>query len=252
MSWARFPYRRRPVKRMAVSRVFAKEINATLARLGISQREAAKRTRISPGYVSNMCLGQVPSLGKLLQFISGLEIDPEPMLQAAGYPQVSLPGQSAPAPMVRAFETPSSTVPLLGEVPGGNWRLAAQEASETYPIHQVYHGCTDFCLRIIGDSMWPHLQEGDVVGVKAQSTAEPGQVVVARMGDEVTVKRLLCERGQWLLSPFNPLYQPMHIDFDSADFAILGVVAWHTHDWLLGDDRVARRQRRSAAKRPAG
>jgi SOS-response transcriptional repressor LexA len=245
-------YERHLIIPMAVSRVFAKEVNATLARLGISQREAAKRSRISPGYISNMCLGQVPSLGKLLQFISGLDIDPEPLLQSAGYPQISLPGQTPPHPVVRPFETSTCTVPLLGEVPGGNWRLAAQETTESYPVHQVYRDLTNFCLRIVGDSMWPHLQDGDVVGVKAQSTADQGQVIVARLGEEVTVKRLICERGEWMLAPFNPVYQPIHIDFDSPDFAILGVVAWHTHDWLLSDDRVAIHRQRQRKPRPAG
>lgn len=223
---------------MPVSQRFAKEVTATLVQLGISQREAAKRTHISPGYISNMCLGQVPSLGKLLQFVSGLGINAAPLIAAAGYPAVSLPGQTTAQPVVRAFEEPTCEVPLLGEVPGGNWRLAAQEASQHYPIHQAYRDVTDFCLRVVGDSMWPHLQPGDIVGVRAQSTADAGQLVVARLGDEVTVKCLHQERNRWVLSPFNPYYQPIPIDFDNPEFAVIGVVAWHTHDWLLGDDRV--------------
>jgi len=227
---------------MPVLHQFAKEITATLVRLGISQREAAKRTRISPGYISNMCLGQVPSLEKILQFTSGLGVDPTPLLAAAEYPQVTLPGQRTDRPVIRPFETPADEAPLLGEVPGGNWRLAVQEAAEGYPIHRAYQEVTDFCLRMVGDSMWPHLQAGDIIGVKAQPTAESGQVIVARLGDEVTVKCLRHERGQWQLTPFNPLYQPIPIEWHNPDFAVIGLVAWHTHDWLLNDDRVAYRQ----------
>ena len=233
---------------MPVSNRFAKEVTTLLVRLGISQREAAKRTRISPGYVSNMCLGQVPSMGKLLQFTSGLGVDPEPLMAAAGYPAVRFPGLSHPEPVVRAFEQPGETVPLLGEVPGGDWRLAARGTSEHYPIHQAYAEVTDFCLRIVGDSMWPHLQEGDIVGVKAQHAADHGQIVVARLGDEVTVKCWRFEQGHYLLAPFNPLYQPISIELDNPDFAIVGIVAWHTHDWLLGDDRVTLRKQKGGKR----
>ena len=170
---------------MPVSPKFAHEVTATLVRLGISQREAAKRSRISPGYVSNMCLGQVPSMAKILQFAAGLEIEPTALLEAAGYPAVTLPGQPEPPAPVRAFEAPDVLVPLLGEVRGGDWRLAGENASEQFPIHHAYAAVTDFCLRVVGDSMWPHLQPGDIVGVKAQTTAASGQVVIARLGEEI-------------------------------------------------------------------
>jgi len=231
---------------MPVSQRFAREVSATLVRLGISQREAAKRSRISPGYISNMCLGQVPSLGKLLQFAGNLGLDPALLLNAAGYPEVSLPGQSPETPTIRQHEDPNGSVPMLGDVPGGDWRLAVADSAEAYPIHQAYQGVTDFCLRVVGNSMWPHLQNGDVVGVRAQPSAESGQVVVARLGDEVTVKCLRRERSRWLLAPFNPEYQPIPVDPESPDFAIIGVVAWHMHDWLLGDDRVALRRQKAA------
>jgi SOS-response transcriptional repressor LexA len=218
---------------MPVSTLFAREITLALVRLGISQREAAKRTRISPGYISNMCLGQVPSLGKLLQFVSALGLEPGPLMEAAGYPQVALSGQETSELTVRSFE-PNASVPVLGLVPGGDWRLAARESTEHYPIHQAYEQITDFCVRVVGESMWPHLQPGDIVGVKAQRTADSGQLVVARFGDEVTIKCWRYERGGWLLAPFNPLYQPITVDMADEDFALLGIVAWHTHDWLVG------------------
>ena len=196
---------------MSVSGFFAKEMSATLARLGISQREAARRTGISPGYLSNMCLGKVPGMGKLLQFTGGLHIDPDPLLAAAGYPQASL-------------------------------QPAGGHAAEDYPIHPAYREITDFCLRVVGNSMWPHLQDGDIVGVKAQPVADSGQVVVARLGDEVTVRRLSLQQGVWQLEPFNAEFKPIPVDLGNPDFVILGIVAWHSHDWLADVKNTGKRK----------
>lgn len=196
---------------MTVSKAFAGAVSSTLARLGLTQREAAIRTRLNPGLVSNMCLGRVPGLGTLLQFTGHLEIDPAPLLAAAGYPRLDPPaaprgGRARPQGSVEAAVDGGIIPPLLREA-------------------------TDFCLRIHGDSMWPHLREGDLVGVTAQTTAASGQVVVARVGDATTVKRLLRCRDRWQLEAFNPVYPPIFIDLDDPEVAILGVVAWHVHDW---------------------
>lgn len=57
---------------------FAQEMNATLTRLGISQREAAKRAHLSQKVLSNLCLGQKVEVGILLRFAHALEIDRSP------------------------------------------------------------------------------------------------------------------------------------------------------------------------------
>jgi len=232
---------------MPVSPRFAREVMAALAQLGISQREAAKRSRISPGYVSNMCLGQVPSMGKILQFAGALGIDPAPLLAAAGQPQVK--GQTLEQPVIRPFEEPDADVPLFGEVPGGDWRVACQDATERYPVHSAYLAVTDFCLRMVGHSMYPFIQDGDVIGVSTQAEVQSSQVVVARLGEEVTVKRLKIEPARYLLEPFNPMYQPQSLPRPNPDFAVVGVVTWHTHDWCTGEDRVGQ-QRNNLTSRP--
>lgn len=225
---------------MPVSREFGREVTATLIRLGISQREAAKRTRISPGYISNMCLGQTPSMGKLLQFTGSLGIDPAALLVAANYPPMQqVSGLPRPVP-AQQFSTTFAQAPLLGEVPGGNWRLATLAATESFPVAQEFAARTDFTLNVVGDSMWPHLLPGDVVGVRGQESADNGQVVVARLGDEVTIKCLAREADRLVLMPFNPKYQPLQIAIGDPEFAIIGVVLWHIHSWVKPDISVTR------------
>ncbi|MEI7832049.1 MAG: LexA family transcriptional regulator [bacterium] len=225
---------------MAVSREFGREVTTTLIRLGISQREAAKRTRISPGYISNMCLGQTPSMGKLLQFTGALGIDPTALLAAANYPPMQQVTGLAPEAAARQFSTSFATSPLLGEVPGGNWRLATMAATESFPVAQEFAERTDFTLNVVGDSMWPHLLPGDVVGVRGQDSADSGQVVVARLGDEVTIKCLARDADRLVLMPFNPKYQPIPIAAGDPEFAIIGVVLWHIHSWVKPDATVTR------------
>jgi transcriptional regulator with XRE-family HTH domain len=127
---------------MPTSPHFAKAITAVLVRLAISQREAAKRTRISPGYISNMCLGQVPSLGKLLQFANSLTVDPEPLLAAAGYAPTALSNPTA--------AEPNAGVPLFTNDAGIRWPMDAREARERYAVPPAFQAMTDFCVRVVG------------------------------------------------------------------------------------------------------
>ena len=204
---------------MSVSQLFAQEISAVLVRLGISQREAAKRTHITPHALSNMCLGQLPSAGTLLRFSTALGINPTPLFIAAGYPSVPLP---APAPV--------SQHATGGErdhaVPAG------MSIPLPYPIHPAYRAVTDFCLRVVGDSMWPHLLAGDIVGIQTQCRADNGQLVAARLDGAITLARWFFAENKGRLVPDNPAYAPITIDPATMDFTLLGVVAWHLHDWL--------------------
>ncbi|MEI6521672.1 MAG: LexA family transcriptional regulator, partial [bacterium] len=200
---------------MAVSEKFAQLISASLISLGISQREAAKRSGISPGYISNMCLGQVPGMAKLLQFASGLQIDPQPLLAAAGYTELNsfTPGRG---------DENAIKVPVIGAAPGGNWRLAAAHADNYHEVPPGLADNTDYSLTMVGDSMWPYLMPGDVIGIREQSHAASGQIVIARLGEEVTVKKWQIENNEYWLVPFNPIYKPINVKQNTPDFAIIG------------------------------
>ena len=78
-----------------------------------------------------------------------------------------------------------------------------------------------FALRVRGDSMInAAILPGDLVVVRPQQSADDGQIVVARIGDEATVKRLLRRNGQVWLMPENDAYEPI----DGTEAEIIGIV----------------------------
>ena len=108
-------------------------------------------------------------------------------------------------------------IPVLGVVTAGLPILAVENQEGTLP-------CEDpdcFALRVRGDSMiGAGILSGDKVVVRPQPTADDGQIVVALLDDEATVKRLRRKGGKVWLMPENENYMP--IDGDEAQ--ILGVV----------------------------
>ena len=78
-----------------------------------------------------------------------------------------------------------------------------------------------FALRVQGDSMiGAGILDGDKVVIRPQQTAEDGQIVVARIGDEATVKRLSRKDGEIWLLPENPNYAPI----DGSEAELIGLV----------------------------
>lgn len=110
-------------------------------------------------------------------------------------------------------------IPVLGDVPCGIPTEAIEMVDaddwEEIPEKLARTG-TFYGLIAKGDSMSPRIQAGDVLIVKQQSTAESGDVVIAKInGDEATCKRLLKQEDGIVLQPFNPAYSPMY--FSNAD-----------------------------------
>ena len=80
-------------------------------------------------------------------------------------------------------------------------------------------GC--FALRVRGESMiGAGILDGDKVVVRPQSSADDGQIVVARIGDEATVKRLSRKNGQVWLLPENDAFEPI----DGSEAELIGIV----------------------------
>ena len=111
-------------------------------------------------------------------------------------------------------------VPLLGTVTAGNPILAI-ESIEDYIPAPVGAGKEHFALRVRGDSMInAAIENGDIVIVERTPVAENGDIVVALIEDEATVKRFYKENGHFRLQPENPDYEPIIVD----ELAILGKV----------------------------
>ena len=120
-----------------------------------------------------------------------------------------------------AGQTNYKNVPLLGTVQAGLPVLAQEETIGYVPFDGGHGGSDLFALTVRGDSMKDAaILEGDVVIVRQQPTAENGQIVVALIGEEATVKRLRREREHGWFMPETPAFSP--IDGDGC--SILGVV----------------------------
>ncbi len=115
-----------------------------------------------------------------------------------------------------------SGIPIVGRVAAGS-PISAVENIEKYIPTNPISSPVDFFLRVKGDSMKDiGIIENDLVGVKKASTAENGSVVVARLEDEVTLKRLVQENGTIKLVAENKNYDDILIDQNSG-FSLEGI-----------------------------
>lgn len=115
-----------------------------------------------------------------------------------------------------------SGIPIVGRVAAGS-PISAVENIEKYIPTNPISSPVDFFLRVKGDSMKDiGIIENDLVGVKKASTAENGSVVVARLEDEVTLKRFVQENGTIKLVAENKNYNDILID-QNSDFSLEGI-----------------------------
>lgn len=108
-------------------------------------------------------------------------------------------------------------IPIVGVVTAGLPILAVENQEGTMP----WQDPRCFALRVRGDSMiGAGILSGDLVVVRPQPTADDGQIVVARIGDEATVKRLSHRDGKVWLLPENDNYAPI----DGSEAELVGLV----------------------------
>ena len=106
------------------------------------------------------------------------------------------------------------SVPLVGRVTAGMPILAIENIEDHLVLPQSMLGQDDiFCLRVSGDSMIDiGILDGDIVVLRQQSTAENGEIVVAMVDDEATLKRIYYEYGHVRLQPENSTMAPIIVD----------------------------------------
>ena len=124
----------------------------------------------------------------------------------------------------RAIKLPgkaSVSVPLVGTVTAGVPILATENIEQYIPVGAGFHGRDLFALRVRGESMIEAaILPGDIVVVEKTPTAQNGQMVVALLEDEATVKTYYREDGHHRLQPENDAFEPIIVD----DVTILGRV----------------------------
>ena len=115
-------------------------------------------------------------------------------------------------------------LPVLGRVAAGA-PIGADIGSDDVVLldRSFFFPTPDYLLKVKGDSMRDDgILDGDLIGVHRTSTASSGQIVVARIDDEITVKLLKIGKDCVRLLPRNPDYQPIEVRADQ-DFAIEGL-----------------------------
>jgi repressor LexA len=115
-------------------------------------------------------------------------------------------------------------LPLVGRVAAGSPVLAAEHVEREVGVQaSLFTQAPDYLLRVQGSSMRDAgILDGDLLAVKKSADARNGQIVVARLGDDVTVKRLSRSGSHITLLPENPDFSPIHITA-ADDFSLEGI-----------------------------
>lgn len=137
-----------------------------------------------------------------------------------------LPGTSRGIRLIEDEAAPEQLgLPLIGKVAAGQPILAAEHVQDHYQIDaHLFKPHADFLLRVQGMSMQDiGILDGDLLAVHKTGQAEHGQVVVARVDDEVTVKRFQRDGHQVFLLPENADFDVIKVDLRHQYFAIEGL-----------------------------
>jgi repressor LexA len=129
-------------------------------------------------------------------------------------------------PDSRAIPQSYRELPILGRVAAGQPLLSDQNLEGTSVVPQDWvNGDEAFLLKVQGDSMiGAHICPGDQALVRRQSTAENGDIVVALLNDEATVKRIFFRPDGVILQPENPAMAPIQVKKNEKSFQIVGKV----------------------------
>ncbi len=113
-------------------------------------------------------------------------------------------------------------VPIIGKVTAGTPILAVENIEDTYPVPlDLVEGSDVFMLKVSGESMIEAgILDGDLVLVREQNQARNGEIVVALLGEDATIKRFYKEKDTIRLQPENQFMEPIY----SKDVSILGKV----------------------------
>lgn len=128
------------------------------------------------------------------------------------------------------------TLPLVGRVAAGSPILAQEHIDQTYVVESsMFARKPDYLLKVRGMSMRDAgIMDGDLLAVQKARDAKNGQIVVARLGDEVTVKRFKRVRGHIELMPENPDFEPIVVRPGDGDtFEIEGLAVGLIRNTIL-------------------
>lgn len=127
-------------------------------------------------------------------------------------------------------------LPLIGRVAAGEPILAQEHVESHYQVDPgMFRPQADFLLRVHGESMKDiGIMDGDLLAVHKTQDVRNGQVVVARVEDDVTVKRLERKGSKVLLHAENEEFSPIEVDLTSQELSIEGIAVGiiRNTDWM--------------------
>jgi repressor LexA len=125
------------------------------------------------------------------------------------------------------------SLPLVGRVAAGSPILAQEHIEATYSVDpSLFSAKPDYLLKVRGLSMRDAgIMDGDLLAVKKIDSAKNGQIVVARLGDDVTVKRYKKSGSVIELLPENPDFQPIRVESSADNFALEGLAVGLLRAW---------------------
>ena len=125
------------------------------------------------------------------------------------------------------------SLPLIGRVAAGSPILALEHIESTYNVDPaLFKAKPDYLLKVRGMSMRDAgILDGDLLAVKKANTVKNGQIIVARLGDDVTVKRYRKTGSLIELLPENPDFDPIRIVPGRDDFALEGLAVGLLRSW---------------------
>jgi repressor LexA len=144
-------------------------------------------------------------------------------LAKKGYIEM-LPGTSRGIRLVEELTEPEG-LPLVGRVAAGEPILAIEHVEERYQMDgNLFHPPADYLLRVNGESMKDiGIFDGDLLAVHQTTEVNNGQVVVARVDEDVTVKRFKREGNVVYLHAENEAFSPIKVDLANQAFNIEGI-----------------------------
>lgn len=124
---------------------------------------------------------------------------------------------------IRLTEKPG--LPVVGQVAAGHPLLAQENIEDHFQFDAgLFSPKADYLLRVQGMSMRNvGILDGDLLAVHKTTEARTGQIVVARIGEEVTVKRFRRKGGTVWLEPENPDFEPIEVDLREQELSIEGL-----------------------------
>jgi repressor LexA len=125
------------------------------------------------------------------------------------------------------------SLPLIGRVAAGSPILAQENLETNYNVDPaMFAAKPDYLLKVRGESMRDAgIMDGDLLAVKKVDSAKNGQIVVARIGNDVTVKRYRKTGGLIELLPENPDFKIITVDPEADEFALEGLAVGLMRTW---------------------